>query len=105
MGKGIDLLPAVLPERTEEYTPERDRTGGNASPYIVIVYNDDWHTFDEVEQQLMKATGCTAEKAGALAYEIDGRGRAVVFGGQQEECERAANVLREIRLQVETDRS
>jgi ATP-dependent Clp protease adapter protein ClpS len=101
MSKGIDLLPAVLP--AEEFTPQRDRTGGNGSPYVVIVYNDDWHTFDDVQQQLIKATGCTLEKAEALSIEIDGRGRAVVFGGEQAECERVANVLREIRLQVETD--
>ena len=54
---------------------------------------------------MQKATGCTLEKAEAFAMEIHVTGRAVVFGGSAEECERVANVLREIRLQVETDRA
>jgi ATP-dependent Clp protease adaptor protein ClpS len=106
MARGIDLLPAVLPE----VTPERsdlvlpDDGTGTGHPYVVILYNCECHTFDDVIIQLQKATGCTAEKAEALAYEIDGKGRAIVFGGTSPECERAANILRQIRLQVETDR-
>jgi ATP-dependent Clp protease adapter protein ClpS len=107
MSKGIDLLPALLPAEIVEEQPAEvpDSTSGNGSPYIVIVYNDDYHTFEEVEIQLQKATGCTAEKAEALAWEIDAKGRAIVFGGSAEDCERVANVLRQIRLQVETDRT
>ena len=104
--KGIDLLPAVIPAETVEglpiETPEQSSDIG--SPYVVIVYNDDYHTFPEVEMQLQKATGCTAEKAEALAMEIHTTGRAVVFGGTAAECERVANILRQIKLQVETDR-
>lgn len=107
MSKGIDLLPALLPAEVVEDQPVEspDSTSGQGSPYVVIVYNDDYHTFEEVIIQLQKATGCTAEKAEALAYEIDGKGRAIVFGGSSQECERVANILRQIRLQVETDRS
>jgi ATP-dependent Clp protease adaptor protein ClpS len=107
MSKGIDLLPAVIPARIVEDQPAEapDQAGGSGSPYIVIVYNDDVHTFEQVEIQLQKATGCTKEKAEALAIEIDSKGRAVVFGGGADECERAANILRQIRLQVETDRT
>jgi ATP-dependent Clp protease adaptor protein ClpS len=107
MPRGIDLLPAVLPEAapdTEVWSRPDDHSG-TTHPYIVIVYNDDWHTFEDVITQLVKATGCTAEKAEALAYEIHTRGRAVVFGGGSEECEKVASILRQIRLQVETDRS
>ena len=78
---------------------------GTGGPYVVIVYDDDWHTFEEVEAQLQKATGCTLEKAEALSHEIDGSGRAIVFAGSQEKCEQVAGVLRQIRLQVETDRA
>ncbi len=104
----IDLLPVVLPgETVREHPAPREASGPpeTDNPYIVIVYNDDWHTFEQVERQLQKATGCTLEKAEALSHEIDGTGRAVVFSGSVAECERAANVLREIRLQVETDRA
>ncbi len=108
MPKGIDLLPAVLPgERTRE-SPAIDPDLGDPDldkPYIVIVYNDDYHTFEQVEVQLQKATACTLEKAEAFAMEIHTTGRAVVFAGEAETCEKVAGVLREIKLQVETDRA
>ena len=106
--QGIDLLPAVLPVPTTREAPAerpaRDDAGAGG-PYVVIVYDDDWHTFEEVETQLQKATGCTLEKAEALSHEIDGTGRAVVFAGTPEKCEQVADILRQIRLQVETDRA
>lgn len=85
---------------------EQISTGsGFDSPYIVILYNCDCHTFEQVIRQMQKATGCTREKGEAVAYEVDSRGRAVVFSGSQVECERVAGVLAEIGLQVETDRT
>ena len=108
MPQGIDLLPAVRPgqvilddpdERTERRPP------GHTGPYIVILYNCECHTFEEVEEQLQKAVGCTQEKAEAFALEVHETGRSVVFSGSDEECEKVANILRQIRLQVETDRS
>jgi len=104
MPPGIDLLPAVLPAPA----PTADPQAGDpetVSPYVVIVYDDDWHTFEQVEVQLQKATACTLEKAEAYALEIHTSGRAIVFSGPMEKCERVASVLREIKLQVETDRA
>lgn len=103
MPNGIDLMPAVLPTEAPVWEPELGAPETD-KPYIVILYNCECHTFEEVEVQLQKATGCTLEKAEAFAIEVDATGRAVVFGGAAEECERVANVLRQIRLQVETDR-
>ena len=106
MPKGIDLMPVVLPgERTVEAPREQRTPPGTGGPYVVILYNCDCHTFEEVEQQLQKATGCTLEKAEAFAREVDTTGRSVVFSGDDEECEKVANILRQIRLQVETDKS
>ena len=108
MAQGIDLLPAIIPgERIRKNPLPRptDTDTDAEGRYVVIVYNDEVHTFEQVEVQLQKATGCTLEKAEALSHEIDSRGRAVVFAGEGPDCERVANVLREIRLQVETDRA
>ena len=101
-------MPAVIPGvRTVEAPEERtQRTPPGANgPYLVILYNCDCHTFDQVEEQLQKAIGCTLEKAEAFATEVDSTGRSVVFSGEEVECEKVANILREIRLQVETDKS
>ena len=108
MPKGIDLMPAVLPEEATRYAPiERESWGppGTDQPYIVILYNCDCHSFEDVETQLQKATGCTLEKAEAYAIEVDTEGRSIVFTGDARDCDQVANVLREIRLQVETDRA
>lgn len=74
-----------------------------AVPWHVILYNDDWHTIDEVVLQVQKATGYALERAVAITLEVHESGRAVVFTGDKEECRRVAAVLREIRLQVEID--
>ena len=74
-------------------------------PWVVILYNDDYHGFDEVILQVQKATGCSLETAEAITYEAHLTGRAIAYTGTAEECERVAGVLRQIRLQVETDRA
>jgi ATP-dependent Clp protease adapter protein ClpS len=76
---------------------------GSGSPFRVILYNDDWHSMDEVVNQLQKATGCTVEKAVNITLEVDARGRGVCYHGDRDNCHRVAGVLREIRLQVEVD--
>jgi ATP-dependent Clp protease adaptor protein ClpS len=74
-----------------------------ARPWVVILYNDDWHPYDQVVFQVQKATGCSLEEAEWITHEAHSQGRAIAYSGTQEECERVANILREIRLQVETD--
>lgn len=83
----------------------RGESGTGGGPFIVIVFNDEVHSFDEVEEILIKATGCTMEKAEALAVEIDAKGRAICFSGDEEECGRVAAIIGSIGLQVETDRA
>lgn len=70
-------------------------------PAKVVVYNDDWHTFDEVIYQIMKATKCDLATAEALTWEIHTKGKAVVFEGDLEEALYVQNVLEEIDLSVE----
>lgn len=108
MPRGIDLMPAVIPgTRTVEAPDEREQRTppGSDGPYVVILYNCDCHTFEQVEKQLQKAVGCTQERAEAHAMEVHTTGRSVVYSGSDTECEKVANVLRQIRLQVETDKS
>jgi len=87
-----------LPRHDEEHLDSED------GPYVVILYNDDYHDFEEVVSQVQKATGYAIERCVAIMLEAHTRGRAIAYTGGFGECERAANVLRQIRLQVETDR-
>jgi hypothetical protein len=72
-------------------------------PWIVVLYNCECHSFDDVIGILQKAIGCSVEKGFALALEVHTKGRAIVFSGEREECEKVANIIASIRLQVETD--
>ena len=100
------VRPGTRPAEETWDAPDEQRTPPGANgPYIVILYNCECHTFDQVEEQLQKAIGCTQEKAEAFANEVHTKGRSIVFSGDDVECEKVANVLREIRLQVETDKS
>uniref|UniRef100_UPI00404B9CBD ATP-dependent Clp protease adaptor ClpS n=1 Tax=Ignavibacterium sp. TaxID=2651167 RepID=UPI00404B9CBD len=67
----------------------------------VILFNDDWHTFDEVIAQLIKAINCTFEQARALAFEVHVKGKAIVFSGTMPECLRVSSVLEEIALHTQ----
>lgn len=70
-------------------------------PAKVILYNDEFHTFDEVIVQLMKATGCSMNEGEHLALEVDSRGMAIVYDGEMMECLRVSSVLEEISLHTE----
>jgi ATP-dependent Clp protease adaptor protein ClpS len=100
-------LGTALPEVDERALPERseDEDARLNGAYIVILYNDDYHAMDEVVIQLQKATGYDIEKCVRIMVEAHTGGRAIAYSGSEEACERCANILRQIRLQVETDRA
>lgn len=74
-------------------------TGGDG--YVVVVFNNNTNTYDEVVDILMKATGCTAEEARIETWEVDHLGKSVVHHADQDECERAASVIRTIGIKVD----
>ncbi len=93
-----DVQPA--PPEVEEEEKVEDGTGTDR-PWRVILYNDEVHTFDEVIQQLMKATGCSRSTAEDLAHTVDQKGQADVYEGTFEECFEVQEVLKEIELVTE----
>ncbi|MCE5305322.1 MAG: ATP-dependent Clp protease adaptor ClpS [Chloroherpetonaceae bacterium] len=72
-------------------------------PAKVILFNDDWHTFDEVITQLMKAIQCSAEHAEQLAWEVHNNGKAVVFEGELSGCLQVSSILEEIALHTQIE--
>ncbi|MHB2021266.1 MAG: ATP-dependent Clp protease adaptor ClpS [Candidatus Xenobia bacterium] len=97
----VTLPPVVVPDITGQ-TRSDEKT---QRPYKVILYNDDWHTFEEVVLQVQRATGCSLEMAEWITHEAHTRGRAIAYEGTLEECNKVASVLRQIRLQVEVDQT
>lgn len=69
--------------------------------FKVILYNDDWHTFDEVINQIIKATNYSFEKARDLTFEVHVKGKAIVFYGPLPECLKVSSVLEEIELHTQ----
>jgi ATP-dependent Clp protease adaptor protein ClpS len=94
---------AALARPSEELEVLETETTSTELPAKVILYNDDWHTFEEVIVQLMKATGCSRERAEALTWEVHTRGKAAVYEGSLAECLRVSGVLEEIALHTEIE--
>lgn len=74
-------------------------------PWNVVLLNDDWHTFDEVIFQLMKATNCSRQQAEDIAWEAHKRGEAICFSGPRERCEHVAQILEEIDLGIRIEKA
>lgn len=104
-GAEVEELVREPPTHQEPtFEEELGTTGGSGTgDFRVILYNDDWHSQDEVVTQLQKATKCDEHTAIAIMLEAHFRGRARCYQGSRAECHRVARVLREIQLQVEVD--
>ncbi len=94
----------IRSEQTQELElMEIDSADSTTSPAKVILYNDDWHTFDEVINQIIKAIKCPHDKAEALTWEVHNKGKACVYTGVMNECLRVSSILEEISLHTQIE--
>lgn len=105
-----DLLFSVLesqPDVEEEEKPgvkvldQEQEDEEEKTPWRVILYDDDVHTFKEVIGQLLKALKCNRSRAEELTYKVHNKGKAEVFEGPFEDCFEVNGVLKEIQLVTE----
>lgn len=89
------------PKQVEVLETESETEDSVSTPWRLILYDDDIHTFDEVIEQLMKATGCSLSEAEDITWTVHNEGKAIVFEGEFEECLRIDSVLKEIQLVTE----
>lgn len=89
--------PRQAPE-VEVLTEEQEEED---TPWRVILYDDDIHTFDEVIEQLVKALKCSASHAEELTFKVHNEGKAEVYKGSFEDCFEVNGVLKEIQLITE----
>ena len=75
-----------------------DTRGGQG--WVVTVYDNDRNTMDQVVDVLIRATGCPQDEAEMETWEVHYLGRSTVHQGGQEECERAAGIIRTIGIRV-----
>ena len=97
--------PKSEEERKGIYEYETDEETSVGLPFKVLLFNDDWHTFEEVIVQLIKAVKCSFDEARAYAFEVHVKGKAAVFAGPLSECLKVTSILEEIALntQIITD--
>ena len=85
--------------KTEELLAPTDIDTTTES-FTLILYNDNYHGFDEVINQVIKATGYGYDKAEAITMEVHTKGKAAVLSGDLNKCVRAQSVLEEINLRT-----
>ena len=76
---------------------------GQSIDCSVIIYNDEFHQFDEVVALVKTATDMSFEEAYEITLEAHINGHAVCYAGDVEECEIVADTLREGGLLVEVE--
>lgn len=85
----------------EKVNEQNDESTIVKTPFKVILFNDDEHTFDEVIAQLIKALNCSYEKARDYAFETHVNGKAVVYNGELQKCLKVSSILEEISLRTQ----
>ncbi len=67
-------------------TVEKEQTR-QAPLYNVVLWNDDYHTYDYVILMLMKLFGYSSEKSYKMAETVDTQEKVIVFTGAYERAE------------------
>jgi ATP-dependent Clp protease adaptor protein ClpS len=78
--------------------------GQNGGDWLVVVFNNETNTFEEVIDILQKATGCPLPEAEMETWEIHHVGKSIVHHGDKAECDRAAAIISTIGIRVSVDR-
>jgi ATP-dependent Clp protease adapter protein ClpS len=93
------------PEQLQQDLPETDvitkEKEDEKSPWRVMLFDDDIHTFEEVIKQLVKALNCDTSHAEELTLKVHKEGKAKVYEGDFEACLEINGVLEEIQLITE----
>ena len=85
----------------DDISESTDDGTGNGLGTKVILFNDNYHTFDDVINQLMKAIGCSQETGFYHAKKIHETGKSDVYKGPIEKCLKVSSILQEINLKTQ----
>ncbi len=69
--------------------------------WMVVIYDNDTNSVDEVLAILMLATGCPPEEAAIETWEAHTYGKAPVHFATREECQRVCSLIQEIGVRTE----
>jgi ATP-dependent Clp protease adaptor protein ClpS len=74
---------------------------GSTARWMVVIYNNEINTLDEVIAILLDATGCTAEEAAIETWEAHTFGKASVHFASRNECEQVATMITSIGIRTD----
>ena len=94
----INMANSINKGNTESPSPENKNEVGISG--CVLLFNDSWHTFEQVSGQLIKAIQCNKKHAQLLTWIVHTRGKALVFTGGIQECINVSDTLEEIDLRT-----
>jgi hypothetical protein len=69
--------------------------------WVVIVFDNELNTWDEVIGILMAATGCSFDEAYTETWEVDKLGSSVVHSATEDECHQVGAVIATIGIRVQ----
>ncbi len=94
--------PVVVPAEPDiERDLDREALLRLVPPFKVIVWDNDYNTFEEVTRILLRAVpGMTVDRAVELTYEIHESGSAVPYAGPKEQAEAVAATIATIGIKV-----
>ncbi len=95
-------LPQVLPGPIEAPAAKPEHFAGEG--FRVTLFNDDFHSIDEVVGQILKALKCELDMAVDIMLRAHTRGSATVIIADQATADGVASTLREILLVVSVER-
>ena len=81
-----------------------DDIGDTEGEWMVIVFDNDHNTFDQVISILQQATGCSLEEAQIETWEVHHLGRSIVHHADRAESERVAGIIRTIGIRVAVEK-
>jgi len=84
--------------------PNQAQSGAGIGRWMVIIFNNETNSTDEVVNILMVATKCDVEEAAIEMWEAHTFGKAPVHFASKEECEDAARIISSIGVATEVAR-
>ena len=81
--------------------PETVDLGALTARWMVVIFNNDATSMDEVVNILMEATGCDVHEAYIEMWEAHTFGRAPVHFASEQECEQVATVIQTVGVVTE----
>jgi ATP-dependent Clp protease adaptor protein ClpS len=84
--------------------PELEESSSRLGRWMVVIYNNDTNSVDQVIRILMRATGCSLDEASIETWEAHTYGKAPVHFASREECDRVAAIVSSIGVRTEVSR-